>query len=157
MDRLLAALRARGAPHRAPRARARGDEAEKPRRNPAGAIRPAGAAVIHAPSGCMAAYEGTPARRRAQAAPPAAAAPAGIDEWQYNSAGEPLGTGGGPRAVQVGSGPHCRFAVPRIHVNVARFAERFGGSLCFGNDDATERHVCAPQGLNAESAGAAGG
>lgn len=43
--------------------------------------RAAGALIIHAPSGCMAAYEGSPARARAKAAPAAASLPAGIDQW----------------------------------------------------------------------------
>ena len=43
--------------------------------------REAGALIIHAPSSCMAAYEGTPARERAKAAPPAATLPDQIDEW----------------------------------------------------------------------------
>ena len=43
--------------------------------------REAGALVIHAPSSCMAAYEGTPARQRAQAAPVSARLPDGIDRW----------------------------------------------------------------------------
>ena len=40
-----------------------------------------GVLVIHAPSSCMAAYEGTPARDRAKAAPAAARLPAGIGDW----------------------------------------------------------------------------
>lgn len=40
-----------------------------------------GVLVIHAPSSCMQAYEGTPARARAQSAPAAARLPAGIGEW----------------------------------------------------------------------------
>lgn len=40
-----------------------------------------GILIIHAPSSCMAAYEGTPARRRAQEAPRAARVPAKIGEW----------------------------------------------------------------------------
>lgn len=43
--------------------------------------RTAGALIIHAPSGCMAAYAGTPARKRAQEAPAAASLPPGIDQW----------------------------------------------------------------------------
>jgi lysophospholipase L1-like esterase/nicotinamidase-related amidase len=43
--------------------------------------REAGALIIHAPSDCMAAYKGTPARERAKAAPPAATLPDQIDEW----------------------------------------------------------------------------
>lgn len=44
------------------------------------ALRKQGALIIHAPAGCVGFYEGTPARRRAQAAPHAPA-PAPID-WQ---------------------------------------------------------------------------
>jgi len=40
-----------------------------------------GALIIHAPSSCMKPYEGTPARKRAQAAPKAANLPAGIGSW----------------------------------------------------------------------------
>lgn len=43
--------------------------------------RAAGALIIHAPSDCMAAYEGTPARERAQQAPTAANLPERIGEW----------------------------------------------------------------------------
>lgn len=43
--------------------------------------RAAGALVIHAPSGCMDAYEGTPARERARSAPAAARIPHQIGEW----------------------------------------------------------------------------
>lgn len=63
-------------------------------------LRSNGATVIHAPSGCMDKYEGTPARQRAQSAPAVPNPPPGIDEWQYNSAGEPLGLGRGPRDRQ---------------------------------------------------------
>ncbi len=45
--------------------------------------RTAGVFVIHAPSDCMAAYDGHEARRRAQEAPRAAVVPDAIDEWQY--------------------------------------------------------------------------
>jgi hypothetical protein len=45
-------------------------------------------------------YEGTLARQRAQSAPAVPNPPPGIDEWQYNSAGEPLGLGRGPRDRQ---------------------------------------------------------
>lgn len=45
------------------------------------AARGRGVLVIHAPSGCMAAYEGHPARERARTAPTAANLPAGIDAW----------------------------------------------------------------------------
>ena len=64
------------------------------------ALRERGGTIIHAPSGCMDKYEGTPARERAQSAPPVQSPPPGIDEWQYNSAREPLGTGSGPRDAQ---------------------------------------------------------
>ncbi len=40
-----------------------------------------GVLIIHAPSSCMAAYEGTPARQRAQSAPAAAHLPEKIGEW----------------------------------------------------------------------------
>jgi lysophospholipase L1-like esterase/nicotinamidase-related amidase len=40
-----------------------------------------GALIIHAPSACMAAYEGTPARLRAINAPPAARTPPAINQW----------------------------------------------------------------------------
>lgn len=43
--------------------------------------RAAGALVIHAPSGCMKTYEGTPARERARSAPAAARIPHQIGEW----------------------------------------------------------------------------
>jgi lysophospholipase L1-like esterase/nicotinamidase-related amidase len=46
-----------------------------------GALRSRGVLVIHAPSGCMKAYEGTPARERARSAPPAPNLPPGIGEW----------------------------------------------------------------------------
>jgi len=62
--------------------------------------RNAGALIIHAPSGTMSTYEGTPARLRAQQAPQSVSTPDGIEEWQYNSAREPRGTGSGPRAAQ---------------------------------------------------------
>lgn len=45
------------------------------------AARDKGVFVIHAPSSCMAAYEGRPARERAKAAPPAANLPSDIGEW----------------------------------------------------------------------------
>ena len=63
-------------------------------------LRSRGATVIHAPSGCMDKYAGTPARRRAQDTPAVPNPPPGIDEWQYNSAREPLGIGRGPRNSQ---------------------------------------------------------
>ena len=44
-------------------------------------LREQGVFIIHAPSSCMKAYEGTPARRRAQEAPTAARIPPGIDGW----------------------------------------------------------------------------
>ena len=44
-------------------------------------MRDAGALVIHCPSSCMQAYEGHPARLRAQRAPPAKNLPKGIDQW----------------------------------------------------------------------------
>jgi lysophospholipase L1-like esterase/nicotinamidase-related amidase len=43
--------------------------------------RAAGVLIIHAPSGCMKAYEETPARERAKSAPPAARLPDKIGEW----------------------------------------------------------------------------
>lgn len=43
--------------------------------------REAGVLIIHAPSGCMATYEGTAARQRAVEAPPAARIPNQIGEW----------------------------------------------------------------------------
>ena len=43
--------------------------------------RMAGALVIHAPSSCMAAYDGSPARKRAQVAPASVRLPDGIDRW----------------------------------------------------------------------------
>lgn len=43
--------------------------------------RAAGVLIIHAPSACMPAYEGTPARQRAVEAPPAARIPNQIGEW----------------------------------------------------------------------------
>jgi hypothetical protein len=64
------------------------------------ALRSRGATVIHAPSGCMGAYSGTAARVRAQATPPCPSPPPGINEWQFNSAGEPCGLGSGPRDRQ---------------------------------------------------------
>lgn len=42
-----------------------------------------GVLVIHAPSGCMAAYQDHPARKRAQAAPRAVHLPRDIDRWCY--------------------------------------------------------------------------
>lgn len=64
------------------------------------ALRSRGATVIHAPSGCMGKYEHMPARQRAKAARAVAKPPHGIDEWQHNSAREPLGIGSGPRHAQ---------------------------------------------------------
>ena len=43
--------------------------------------RAAGVLIIHAPSGCMKPYEGTPARERAMSAPAAARIPNQIGEW----------------------------------------------------------------------------
>ena len=43
--------------------------------------RAAGVLIIHAPSGCMKPYEGTPARERAKSAPPAARLPDKIGSW----------------------------------------------------------------------------
>lgn len=43
--------------------------------------RAAGVFIIHAPSSCMAAYEGTPARERARSAPAAGRIPADIGQW----------------------------------------------------------------------------
>ena len=40
-----------------------------------------GLLILHAPSSCMKAYEGTPARERAKAAPPASRLPDKINEW----------------------------------------------------------------------------
>jgi nicotinamidase-related amidase len=45
------------------------------------AAREKGVLIIHAPSSCMDAYQGHPARRRAQSAPRAAHLPAGIGQW----------------------------------------------------------------------------
>ena len=45
------------------------------------AARARGVLIIHAPSSCMAAYEGHPARLRAQQAPAAANLPTDIGEW----------------------------------------------------------------------------
>ena len=44
--------------------------------------RAAGVLIIHAPSGCMKPYEGTPARERAKSAPPAARVPDKIGAWR---------------------------------------------------------------------------
>ena len=43
--------------------------------------RAAGVLIIHAPSSCMKAYEGTPGRERAKSAPAAARLPDKIGEW----------------------------------------------------------------------------
>lgn len=43
--------------------------------------RAAGVLIVHAPSSCMPAYEGTPARERARIAPPAARIPNQIADW----------------------------------------------------------------------------
>lgn len=45
------------------------------------AARRRGVLIVHAPSGCMAAYEGRPERERAKAAPAAANLPSDIGEW----------------------------------------------------------------------------
>lgn len=63
--------------------------------------RAAGVLIIHAPSDCMAAYDGHPARRRAQEAPKAAAVPDAIGAWQHwispdeEKAGYPIDAGDG--------------------------------------------------------------
>ncbi|MEZ5304786.1 MAG: hypothetical protein R3F11_29685, partial [Verrucomicrobiales bacterium] len=46
-------------------------------------LRGRGAMVVHSPSSCMAPYEDTPARKRAQAAPKAANLPEGIGSWLH--------------------------------------------------------------------------
>ncbi len=51
-----------------------------------------GALIIHAPSDCMEAYAGHPARRRAQAAPAAVDPPSDIDQWCERIAAEEQGT-----------------------------------------------------------------
>ena len=51
-----------------------------------------GALIIHAPSGCMAAYRDHPARKRAQAAPPTRNLPRGIDQWCPKILAEEKGT-----------------------------------------------------------------
>lgn len=56
------------------------------------ALRRAGVLVIHAPSSCIKPYEGTPARRRAQQAPPAANLPKDISEWCHKIPAEERGT-----------------------------------------------------------------
>jgi len=50
-----------------------------------------GALIIHAPSGCMEAYEGRPERRRAREAPAAAGPPAEIAKWCYRIPAEERG------------------------------------------------------------------
>lgn len=50
-----------------------------------------GALIIHAPSDCMQAYEGHPARRRAQEAPRAANLPEGIGQWCHQIPAEEQG------------------------------------------------------------------
>ncbi len=54
--------------------------------------RAAGATIIHSPSDCMPAYEGHPARRRAQAAPAAKTAPPDVALWCSRIAAEERGT-----------------------------------------------------------------
>jgi nicotinamidase-related amidase len=51
-----------------------------------------GAFIIHAPSGCMAAYQDHPARKRAQAAAAARNLPRGIDQWCSKIPAEEKGT-----------------------------------------------------------------
>ena len=104
------------------------------------AARAAGSTIIHAPSGTMDTYEGTPARVRAQQAPEAASYPAGIDEWQYNSAREPRGTGSGPRDAQ---GPNAEGE--GVQDNGYPIDQRDGGE----DDDATE-HAAWARALAAE-------
>jgi nicotinamidase-related amidase len=50
-----------------------------------------GVLIIHAPSGCMAAYKDHPARQRAQQAPRAKALPTDIDKWCYKIPAEEKG------------------------------------------------------------------
>ena len=50
-----------------------------------------GALIVHAPSDCMQAYEGHPARRRAQEAPRAANLPEGIGQWCHQIPAEEQG------------------------------------------------------------------
>ena len=104
------------------------------------AARAAGSTIIHAPSGTMDTYEGTPARVRAQQAPEAASHPDGIDEWQYNSAREPRGTGSGPRDAQ---GPNAEGE--GVQDNGYPIDQRDGGE----DDDATE-HAAWARALAAE-------
>ena len=104
------------------------------------AARAAGSTIIHAPSGTMDTYEGTPARLRAQQAPEAASYPDGIDEWQYNSAREPRGTGSGPRDAQ---GPNAEGE--GVQDNGYPIDQRDGGE----DDDATE-HAAWARALAAE-------
>lgn len=65
------------------------------------AARAAGVFIIHAPSDCMATYDGHPARRRAQEAARAATVPDAIGKWQYwispdeEKAGYPIDAGDG--------------------------------------------------------------
>jgi nicotinamidase-related amidase len=50
-----------------------------------------GVLIIHAPSSCMEPYKDHPARKRAQAAPPAKTLPKGIAEWCYKIPAEEKG------------------------------------------------------------------
>jgi len=65
------------------------------------AARTAGVLIVHAPSDCMASYDGHPARRRAQEAPRAAVVPEAINDWQHwiskeeEDAGYPIDAGDG--------------------------------------------------------------
>lgn len=51
-----------------------------------------GALIIHAPSSCMDPYKDHPARKRAQAAPPAKKLPKDIEKWCYKIPAEEKGT-----------------------------------------------------------------
>ncbi len=55
------------------------------------AARARGVFIIHAPSSCMAAYEGHPARQRAQMAPTASNLPADISQWCHKIPSEEHG------------------------------------------------------------------
>ncbi len=70
-------------------------------------VRRRGGTVLHCPSDCMAAYEGTPARKAAQDAPKAANLPAEIGTWCYKIPSEEQGVypldqsdGGGDDAAE---------------------------------------------------------
>jgi nicotinamidase-related amidase len=102
--------------------------------------RDAGATIIHAPSGTMDTYDGTAARIRAQEAPECTTYPDGIDEWQYNSAREPRGTGSGPRDAQ---GPNAEDE--GVQDGGYPIDQRDGGE----DDDATE-HAAWARALAAE-------